>query len=91
MSAKEKAVGVLDTPETAFTNSNTTTLPSAEALGKPYSTLQAQFALLGHTLQHNRRAIDGRVMFIVSRWNQARCFSHLHDVRAFLTQIGGAA
>ena len=71
------------------TDTKTLTLPGN--LGKPYATLQAQFALLGHSLQHNRRADDGRVTFIVSRWNQARFFSHLHDVRAFLNQIGGAA
>lgn len=91
MSAHEKAVGVLDTPSTALTKSNTATVAPAENLGKPYATLQAQFALLGHSLQYNRRADDGRVTFIVSRWNQARFFSHLNDVRAFLAQIVGAA
>lgn len=89
MSAQEKAVGVLDTPSTALTKSNTATLSPADALGKPYATLQAQFALLGHSLQHTRRADDGKITYVVSRWNQARFFSHLNDVRAFLTQIGG--
>lgn len=89
MSAQEKAVGVLDTPSTALTKSNTPTVSPATNLGKQYATLQAQFALLGHSLQHTRRADDGRPTFIVSRWNQSRFFSHLNDVRAFLTQIGG--
>jgi hypothetical protein len=52
--------------------------------------LQAKFALLGHVLQHNRRAEDGRGTFIGERWGQARYFTHLNDVTAFLTQIGGA-
>ena len=87
----KKAVEVLDTPSTALTKSDTATLAPADNFGKPYATLQAQFALLGHSLQHTRRADDGRVTYVVSRWNQARFFSHLNDVRAFLAVIGGAA
>ena len=89
MSAHEKAVGVLDTPSTASKNHYTPIVASGEINSKSYATLQANFALLGHVLQHNRRTDDGRFTFVVERWGQARCFTHLHDVRAFLTQIGG--
>lgn len=55
---------------------------------KTFSTLQAKFALLGHTLTASTTA--GRTLYTVSRWGQSRVFSHLHDVDAFLRQVGGA-
>lgn len=91
MNAAHKSECPAATGQNAKQKTSTATVAPAENLGKPYATLQAQFALLGHSLQHTRRADDGRVTFIVSRWNQARFFSHLNDVRAFLTQIVGAA
>lgn len=90
MSAHEKAAGVLDTPTTASKNHHAPIVASSEIDSKTYQTLQANFALLGHVLQHNRRADDGRCTYIIQRWGQARYFSHLHDVTAFLVQIGGA-
>jgi hypothetical protein len=56
---------------------------------KSLATIQAQFALLGHTLQTSKRANDGRVTYTVSRWGQSRCFTSTHDLQAFLAQIGG--
>ena len=56
---------------------------------KSFATMAAQFAIKGHTLQKQHRADDGRVSYLVSRWGQSRTFTHLHDVQAFLTQIGG--
>ena len=79
----EKAAEV-GTPATASKKHYT------DIIAKDYSTLQAKFALLGHTLHHNRRADDGRSTFVVERWGQARYFTDLHSVNAFLTQIGGA-
>lgn len=61
---------------------------SSAADDKVVATLQARFALLGHALTVEERS--GRTIYTVSRWGQARVFSHLHDVQAFLTQIGGA-
>lgn len=55
---------------------------------KRVSTLAAMFALAGHELKSNRNA-DGREIFTVGRWGQARTFSHLHDVEAFLQQVSG--
>ncbi|VTU28414.1 hypothetical protein [Variovorax sp. PBL-E5] len=57
---------------------------------KTVATLKAKFALAGHemTVARNR---DGRVICTVSRWGQARSFTHFHDVEEFLRQIGGAA
>ncbi len=71
------------------TKERTAIVAPSEAMGKEYATLQAEFAFLGHCLGHSRRADDGRVTFTVSRWGQARNFSHLGDVRAFLAAIGG--
>lgn len=68
-------------------------LTTAENLGnthKQIATLQAQFALHGHTLQTSTRANDGRETYTVSRWGQSRCFTSTHDLQAFLAQIGGA-
>jgi hypothetical protein len=63
--------------------------PSA-ITAKDFATVAAKFAIKGHALQSNSRADDGRVTFVVSRWNQSRSFTHWNDVRAFLAQIGGA-
>ena len=56
---------------------------------KTLDTLAAQFALLGHEMRVTVNT-DGRCLIAVSRWGQSRVFAHLHDVRAFLTQVGGA-
>ena len=74
--------------------SNTTTNSALEADlcmtdTKRFATLQAQFALHGHTLQALARADDGRVSYTVSRWGQSRSFTHWHDMEGFLAQIGG--
>lgn len=71
---------------------DTASLTTAENLGNTHkliATLQAQFALHGHTLQTSKRADDGRVTYTVSRWGQSRCFTSTHDLQAFLAQIGG--
>ena len=81
----EKAVGVLDTLATA----QEIMRPDSTVNQKTFTTIQAQFALKGHTLQEQYRADDGRVSYLVSRWGQSRTFTHLHDVQSFLTQIGG--
>ena len=56
---------------------------------KTIATLRAKYALAGHALRVLRN-VDGRVLYEVSRWGQCRVFSQVHDVRAFLAQIGGA-
>jgi len=85
----KKAAGAINT-NGLRTHTNGTNFPTAEAQGKELATLRAQFALMGHTLQCNHRADDLHVTYWVSKWGQARAFSTLHDVRAFLAQIGGA-
>jgi len=90
MSAHEKAAqGVSSTPA-ASKNHYAPIVASAAINDKTFTTLQAKFALLGHALTHNLRAEDGPSTYIVERWGQARYFTHLHDVAAFLSQIGGS-
>lgn len=55
---------------------------------KDFATLQARAAMLGHQLR--TITLEHRQLFEVSRWGQARTFSHLGDVEAFLRQVGGS-
>ena len=57
---------------------------------KTFETLRAQFALASYELYLIRKR-DGVAYFEVCRWHQARCCSTLHELRAMLTQVGGAA
>ena len=70
-------------------------LPDAQGRGKAFATLQAQFAILGHTLSYSvargDRGDDSHPSYQVSRWGQSQSFSTLDQVGAFLRQIGGAA
>lgn len=82
---KEKAAGMLDTSEAACQITHIEFTPES----KHFATLQAQFALKGHTLKKDTS--DGKKIYTVSRWGQSRVFSHWHDVQAFFAVIGGAA
>ncbi len=84
--AQEKAAGV-GAPEAAHKESGALSIGASDADDKILTTLMAQFALRGHTLQVQHRA--GQPLYIVSRWGQSRAFGHLGDVEAFLRQIGG--
>ena len=90
MSAPQKSESPGGTGQVANHKTDAASLPTAQNLSKQIATLQAQFALLGHTLQTSKRADDDRVSYTVSRWGQSRCFTSTHDVQAFLNQIGGA-
>jgi len=63
--------------------------PQPVATNKRISTLLAAFALRGHVLQVQVR--EGRLLYVVSRWGQARVFSHVNDLDAFLAQLGSFA
>ena len=52
--------------------------------------LKTAFATKGHDLTITRRAEDGSVGFMLTRWTHSRHFNHLHDLQAFLVQIGGS-
>lgn len=56
---------------------------------KRLSTLAAQFALKGYTLESHQR--DGHPLYVVGRWGMNRTFTHLNDVHAFFGQVGGAS
>lgn len=56
--------------------------------GKAFATLQAAFAMRGHTL-HRTDPADGPVTYRVERWGLVRNLPTLHDAALFLAQIGG--
>lgn len=90
MSAAHKSESPGATGQNANLKTDAASLPTAQNLIKQIATIQAQFALLGHTLQTSKRADDGRVTYTVSRWDQSRCFTSTLALQAFLAQIGGA-
>ena len=57
---------------------------------KRFTTLQAQFALHGHTL-HQSGPGDGPgpVSFMAERWGMVRYLPTLEDADKFLAQVGG--
>ena len=89
MSAAHKSESPGGTGQVANLKTDAASLPTAQILSKQIATLQAQFALHGHTLQTSVRAGDGRETYTVSRWGQSRCFTSTHDLQAFLAQVGG--
>ena len=61
------------------------------AEAKRFATLQAQFALAGHTLhQSGQNDGLGPVSYLAERWGLARYLPTLNDADKFLAQIGGA-
>lgn len=66
-----------------------TTTDNTEA--KRFATLQAQFALHGHTLhQSGQNDGPGPVSYMAERWGMARYLPTLEDAEKFLIQVGGA-
>lgn len=54
---------------------------------KAVATLQAQFALLGHEMTLARHGTNRAICSVV-RHGQRRTFSHPHDLRGYLAQLG---
>lgn len=61
-----------------------------EATEKEFTTLQARFALVGHTLTRSNPQ-DGAVTYYATRWGLVRELPSLDAVLTFLAQIGGKA
>lgn len=55
---------------------------------KQFSTLQAQFAILGHFL-HRTDPVVGPATYFAARWGLVRYLETIDDVERFLAQIGG--
>ncbi len=89
MKEPQKAQSPGVTGQSADETKDTAIFAPAEPADKPFATVQAAFALRGHSLTRSRRADDGRTTYTVSRWGQSRALSHWNDVCAFLVQIGG--
>ena len=63
--------------------------PTAERDDKRFKTLQAQFAMLGQSLQRTESK-DGAVTYFATRWGLVRYLPTLEAAQRFLVQIGGA-
>ena len=84
---KEKAVCKLDTCETAQKTEHT----EFTAEKKRVATLQAKFALLGHTFhQSSPNDGPGPVSYMAERWGLVRHLPTLDDADRFLIQISEA-
>lgn len=66
------------------------TTASHDTKAKRFATLQAQFALRGHTLrQSGPNDGSGLVSYLAERWGMARHLPTLDDAAKFLLQLGG--
>lgn len=59
------------------------------ATRKALATLQAEFAIAGHTMTWHAKD-GGGITILVSRWVFTREFDSIEQARAFLRQVGGA-
>jgi hypothetical protein len=85
MSAKEKAAGVLDTPEAATQKVEGSIVSAREQERKYEATLMARFALRGHAVH---RMVEGGYM--VCRQGYAKHCPTLEALQAFARQVGVA-
>ena len=84
---KEKPTGGSN-PTAGYTD--TRTVPNTADIGKQFATLQAKFALKGHTLhQSGNGDSPGPASYLAERWGLTRYLPTLDDARRFLAQIGG--
>ncbi len=52
-----------------------------------FDTLKSQFASHGYVLSRARRVSDGRITFLVTRWETPIAFKTLDDVQVYLSLI----
>lgn len=83
---KEMPAG--DGNPTAGSAINNLDFPTSARKDKAFSTLQAAYALRGHTL-HRVDPADGPVTYWAERWGLVRYLPTLHDAALHLAQIGG--
>jgi hypothetical protein len=63
-----------------------------ETDAKRFATLQAQFALAGHTLHQSGPYVGhDPVSYLTEHWGVARHLPTLDDADRFLIQVGGAS
>lgn len=55
---------------------------------KTFATLQAKFAIVGHTLYRTVNP-DGSILYLAGKWGYFRELKNLEAVAAFLLMIGG--
>ena len=63
--------------------------PTADRPDKTFKNLQAQFAMLGQSLQRTESK-DGAVTYFSTRWGMVRYLPTIAAAQAFLIQIGGS-
>ncbi|RYF56019.1 MAG: hypothetical protein EOO27_19515 [Comamonadaceae bacterium] len=78
-------------PANADTNAESFLIVGGERVDrKVVATYAAKFARAGHQMHVVHKA-GGSSYFAVSRWNQSRHCSTLHELDAFLVQVTGGA
>lgn len=68
---------------------STAIISAAPPVDKTVANLRAQLALKGHELYVIQKG--ERTIYEIRRWGLSRTCSTLHDLQAFVIQIGGAA
>ena len=76
------------TPEPSKENPSAPNTAQFTATDKLFSSLQAAYALRGHTLNRTTSE-NGTSSYWAERWGLVRYLPTLHDAALFLAQIGG--
>jgi hypothetical protein len=85
----QKTKGAAPDQENAPFEADSTKHTAIPDESKRFATLQAQFAIAGHTLYRTVNP-DGAILYLAGKWGHFREFKGLEAVAAFLALIGGA-
>jgi hypothetical protein len=90
LQALEKTKGAAPDQENAPSATNEANHNADRATEKAFCTLQARFAVAGHTLYRTVNA-DGTMLYLAGKWGYCCELKSLEAVAAFLMLIGGHA
>lgn len=88
--APEKTKGAASDQENSPSATNEANHNADRATEKAFCTLQARFAVAGHTLYRTVNA-DGTILYLAGKWGYFRELKSIEAVAAFLMLIGGHA
>jgi len=90
LQAPEQTKGAAPDQENAPSVTYETNHNADRATEKVFCTLQARFAVAGHTLYRSVTA-DGTMLYVAGKWGYFRDLKSIEAVAAFLMLIGGQA